>query len=403
MVDPALKVVPAKHAEAAAPAKPKSLLDRFRERRRFILLVVLPLIAVVVGLGFYLSGGRYISTDNAFIGAQKVLITPDISGKISRIDVREGAHVNAGDKLFEIDSAPFQLALTQAKAKLNSVRASFANIKTNYESLSKLATLAQKNSDLKQRDVERKQQLIAKNAGSGIDLDNAVAALVTAQLQQQLAVQQRDTNLNQLLGNPNLPIEQFPAFREAQAAVGQAQLNLDHTVLRAPIAGIATQVDNIQLGRFVTAGSPVLSVVDDQHPWVDANPKETDITYLRIGQKATIAVDTFPDHTFHGTVIAVSPGTGSQFSILPPQNASGNWVKVVQRVPLRIAFDPDETTKYLRAGMSVTIDIDSGRQRSLLTLLGITKPATAHGSDQPAGPAAKPAPADATSNAKSGS
>jgi membrane fusion protein (multidrug efflux system) len=226
---------------------------------------------------------------------------------------------------------------------------------------------------------------------------------VTAQLQQQLAVQQRDTNLNQLLGNPNLPIEQFPAFREAQAAVGQAQLNLDHTVLRAPIAGIATQVDNIQLGRFVMAGSPVLSVVDDQHPWVDANPKETDITYLRIGQKATIAVDTFPDHTFHGTVIAVSPGTGSQFSILPPQNASGNWVKVVQRVPLRIAFDPDETTKYLRAGMSVTIDIDSGRQRSLLTLLGITKPATAHGSDQPAGPAAKPAPADATSNAKSGS
>ena len=403
MVDPALKVVPAKHAEAAAPAKPKSLLDRFRERRRFILLVVLPLIAVVVGLGFYLSGGRYISTDNAFIGAQKVLITPDISGKVSRIDVREGAHVNAGDKLFEIDSAPFQLALTQAKAKLNSVRASFANIKTNYESLSKLAALAQKNSDLKQRDVQRKQQLIAKNAGSGIDLDNAAAALVTAQLQQQLAVQQRDTNLNQLLGNPNLPIEQFPAFREAQAAVGQAQLNLDHTVLRAPIAGIATQVDNIQLGRFVMAGSPVLSVVDDQHPWVDANPKETDVTYLRIGQKATIAVDTFPDHTFHGIVIAVSPGTGSQFSILPPQNASGNWVKVVQRVPLRIAFDPDETTKYLRAGMSVTIDIDSGRQRSLLTLLGITKPATAHGSDQPAGPAAKPAPADATSNVKSGS
>ncbi len=142
--------------------------------------------------------------------------------------------------------------------------------------------------------------------------------------------------------------------------------------MRAPIAGTATQVDNIQLGRYVTAGTPILSVIDDQAPWVDANPKETDITYLRVGQRATIDVDTFPDHTFKGTVIAVSPGTGAQFSILPPQNATGNWVKVVQRVPVRIAFDKDEDTHLLRVGMSVNVEIDTGHSRAAVPV-GVRK------------------------------
>jgi membrane fusion protein (multidrug efflux system) len=135
------------------------------------------------------------------------------------------------------------------------------------------------------------------------------------------------------------------------------------TTVRAPIAGTATQVDNIQVGRYVPAGAPILSVIDDQAPWVDANPKETDITYLRVGQRATIDVDTFPNHTFKGTVVSVSPGTGAQFSILPPQNATGNWVKVVQRVPLRIAFDKDEDTHLLRSGMSAVIEVDTGHNR----------------------------------------
>ena len=160
-------------------------------------------------------------------------------------------------------------------------------------------------------------------------------------------------------------MREFPAYTQAKAAVDKAQWDLDHTVLRAPISGTATQVDNIQLGRFVAAGGPILSVIDDAHPWVDANPKETDITYLRVGQKVDIDVDTFPDHTFHGTVAAVSPGTGAQFSILPPQNASGNWVKVVQRVPVRIHFDSDREPDRLRAGMSVYVSIDTGASARL--------------------------------------
>jgi membrane fusion protein, multidrug efflux system len=182
-------------------------------------------------------------------------------------------------------------------------------------------------------------------------------------LQAKFTEQQHDTTLAQLLDDPNLPLEQFPEYAQAKAALDSAQRDLNHTVIRAPISGIATQVDSIQLGRFVPAGTPVFSVVDDEAPWVDANPKETDITYLRIGQKATLDVDAFPDRTFSGTVTSVSPATGAQFSILPPQNASGNWVKVVQRVPMRITFDKDSATRLLRAGMSVTVSIDTHHSR----------------------------------------
>jgi membrane fusion protein, multidrug efflux system len=368
MSEKVLKVVPAPEAKtspgATSQTAKSSLAARIgRGRLRMILLVGLPAAAVLIGFAIYISGGRYVSTDNAYVGAQKVLITPDISGKVINVAVREGQHVNPGDELLTLDRVPFQLALDQAKAKLNTARIDFDKAKTNLASLTTLADLAQKNVDLKQREVDRKTKLVASQAGSQADVDTSMAGLVTAQLQAQFTIQQRDTTLGSLLGNANLPLEQFPEYAQAKAALDQAQRDLDHTTLRAPIAGTATQVDNIQLGRFVAAGSPILSVIDDQAPWIDANPKETDITYLRVGQKASLAVDSFPDHTFQGTVVAVSPGTGSQFSILPPQNASGNWVKVVQRVPVRIAFDKGENIHLLRSGMSVNVEIDTGHSR----------------------------------------
>jgi membrane fusion protein (multidrug efflux system) len=369
MSEKALKIVSAPEAKTLPDPKTEAptgsgLFARFgRKRLRTILLVVLPALALVVGIGIYLSGGRYVSTDNAYVGAQKVLITPDISGKILHIAVREGQHVNPGEELFSLDREPFSLALQQAKAKLDTARSNYDKLKTNLKSLDTLTDLAQKNVDLKQRDVERKTKLVSSQAGSQADLDTALAAVVTAQLQAEYATQQRDTTLNQLLGDPNLPMEKYPEYAQAKAVLDNAQRDFDHTIVRAPMSGTATQVDNIQLGRFVAAGTPVLSVIDDQTPWVEANPKETDLTYLRVGQKATLDVDSFPDHTFTGTVIAVSPGTGAQFSILPPQNATGNWVKVVQRVPVRIAFDKSEDTKLLRSGMSVNVEIDTGHSR----------------------------------------
>jgi membrane fusion protein, multidrug efflux system len=368
MADTVVKFSP---QQEAPPAKRRSSLRDFvRARARMILLVIIPAIALAVGLGFYLTGGRYISTDNAYVGAQKVLITPDISGKVSRVFVHEGQRVAPGDDLFEIDPTPFRLAVQQAQGKLDSVRTDLANLKSNYQSLSRLVELGQQAVDLKRRDVERKTALVANRSGTQVDLDNANTALLTAELQLQLGRQQQASTLNQLLGNPDLPVDNFPPYRQAKAALDQAQRDLEHTLLKAPIGGTATQVDNIQLGRFVGAGTPVFSVIDDGAPWVDANPKETDITYLRVGQKVDIDVDSFPDRVFHGTVASVSPGTGAQFAILPPQNANGNWVKVVQRVPVRIVFDPDQDLSLLRAGMSVVVDIDTGRRRTFASLFG---------------------------------
>jgi membrane fusion protein (multidrug efflux system) len=368
MSDKVLKIVPqteAKKTDASASTKSegKAAANGKRRRLRMMLLVALPALLLVGGGIFYLMGGRYISTDNAYVGAQKVLITPEISGKVVDVKVREGQHVKQGDELFALDPFPYRTIVAQAEAKLADASVSYQNLKTNIVSLNQLVDLAEKSAALKQKDVERKSKLVQSQAGSQADVDKAASDMVAAQLQLRYARQQRDNTLNQLLGDPNLPLEKFPAYDQARAALEHAKRDLEHTVLRAPISGTATQVDNIQLGRFVSAGSPVFSIIDDTAPWIDANPKETDITYLRVGQKVTIDVDSFPDRSFHGTVQSVSPGTGAQFSILPPQNASGNWVKVVQRVPVRIVFDKDQDLSLLRSGMSVNVEIDTKHSR----------------------------------------
>ena len=374
MAEPALKLAPTASppiaAEAKAPAPRMS-----RGRLRLVLLVVVPLLAIAAGLGIYLAGGRYISTDNAYVGAQKVLITPDISGKISRIVVTEGQRVQPGDVLFEIDPVPFRIAETQAEARVANVRTDLANLKSNLQAYERQIALARETITLRQKDYDRKAALLGSRAVTQVDVDTTMTALVAAKNQLEQLIQQAGVIRNQLLGNPDLPLEQYPPYMQATAALDQAKRDLDHTVVRAPIVGSATQVDSIQLGRYVTAGTPVFSLVDAAHPWVDANPKETDITLLRVGQKATISVDTFPDRIFHGVVQSVSPGTGAQFAILPPQNATGNWIKIVQRVPVRIVFDASEDVSRLRSGMSATVDIDSEHKRTLGSLFSFLTPA----------------------------
>jgi membrane fusion protein (multidrug efflux system) len=381
MADPVLKFPPEQKGSPASPAsRPKlaaeprrRLMAGMRRYRRFLLLVVLPLVGLLAGVTFYLNGGRYVTTDDAYVGAQKVLITPDISGKIERVVVKEGQQVREGDVLFEIDPVPFRLAVAQAKANLAQAKVTYDNLVADLKIYAQMSELSQQGVDLKRRDVERKSSLVKNNVGSQLDLDNASAGLVTASAQNQLLRQKISTAQAQLLGNPDLPVEEFPPYAQAKAALDQAQRNLDHTVMRAPMAGTATQVEQIQLGRFVAAGTPVFSIIDTANPWVDANPKESDFTYVAVGQSVTLDVDAFPNHPFKGTVGSLSPGTGAQFAILPPQNASGNFVKVVQRVPVRIYFDKnDKYVRKLKAGMSVYTSIDTNHRRSLSALLGLT-------------------------------
>jgi membrane fusion protein, multidrug efflux system len=378
MAEPVLKFKPEPKGNPPASGKDatsrRRLPDGLRRYRRTLLLVVLPIVAVIGGVAFYLSGGRYVGTDDAYVGAQKVLITPDISAKIEKIIVKEGQLVKKGDELFEFDPVPFRLAVDQAKSKLDQAQTTFNNLNSNVKIYQDMADLMQQQIDLKQRDVDRKSTLAKSNFGSQLDLDNASTALVTARAEYAFVEQQISSAKTQLLGRSDLPLEEFPPYYEAKAALAQAERNLDHTVMRAPMDGIATQVDQIQLGRFVPAGTPVFSVIDIDKPWVDANLKESDFTHVAEGQPVGIEVDAFPDHAFKGTVGSLSPGTGAQFSILPPQNATGNFVKVVQRIPVRIYFDSnDKFVRKLKAGMSAYTTIDTGHRRSLAALLGFAK------------------------------
>ncbi|HVV40473.1 MAG TPA: HlyD family secretion protein [Nitrobacter sp.] len=381
MAEPVLKFPPEQKANPAEPpesqagaAPRRGLGDRLRRHRRTLLLVVLPLIALIAGIAFYLSGGRYVTTDDAYVGAQKVLITPEVSGKIDKVSVKEGQHVKKGDLLFEIDPAPYRFAVQQAEAKLNDATIEYNTLKANLAIYAKSSALSQESINVKQRDVDRKTSLVKSNAGSRLDLDNSISALVQAQGLNQILQQQIANARNKLLGDPDLPLEKFPAYAQAKAALGDAQRNLRNTELRAPIDGVATQVDNIQLGRFVAAGTPVFSVVDLDNPWVDANPKESDFTYVGVGQTVDLYIDSFPDHVFKGTVGSLSPGTGATFAILPPQNATGNFVKIVQRIPVRIYFDKnDPMVAKLKSGMSVYVSIDTHHQRTLAGLLGLSR------------------------------
>jgi membrane fusion protein (multidrug efflux system) len=356
--------------ETVALPKPTSTRGRF-VLRRLVLLVVVPALVAGGALWFYLSGGRYIGTDNAYVAAQKVLITPDISGKVTRIAVREGQHVSIGDVLFEIDAVPYQIAVAQAQARLAGCEASFQNLRATIDSLDKQIDLSKQSLTLRQADLQRKNDLLASHSGSKADVETSLIAVALARSQLELLQQQYGVTLANLRGRIDLPVEEFPSYMDAKAALDQAQRDLSNTTLKAPIAGIATQVTAIQMGRHLSAGTPVFSVISDTDLWIDANPKETDITFLQIGQQVTITIDTYPDRRWHGEVNAISPGTGAEFAILPPQNASGNWVKVVQRVPVRITFEPGQSTDVLRAGMSAIVKIDTGRQRSLQALLGL--------------------------------
>lgn len=337
---------------------------------RAILLLVVPAVAAFVGLALYLTSGRYVSTDNAYVGAQKVLVTPEVSGKVVRITVVEGQLLKPGDELLAIDPEPYRMAAQDAEAKLVRVRSEFATLKDSYASLAKQIELARQNVAANQADYDRKMELLNNRISTPSDLDRSRIALLASKSQLESLLQQEATARNQLRGDPNLPAEKYPQYMEAVVAVDRAKRDLSNTVLRAPIAGIATQVPSIQMGRYLTAGMSVFSIIANDGVWVEANPKETDLTHVRVGQPVAITVDAFPSRQLRGRVSAISPGTGAQFAILPPQNAAGNWIKIVQRVPVRIEFEPGQDLRRLASGMSAYVDIDTGRRGRIARLWG---------------------------------
>jgi membrane fusion protein, multidrug efflux system len=350
--------------------------------QRPLLFALLPIALVVAGY-FYVTGGTVMSTDNAYVQADTVGVTTDVSGIVREVDVHDNQKVAAGDVLFKLDDLPFRLALQRAEAQLGNTRNDLLALQTSYRNMQAQIEQAKTDIDYYNVNFKRQQGLAALNSASQVSLDDArhnfqVAQQKLASLNQQLAG--IAANLN---GNPDAPIEEHPRYKDALAARDEAARQLAHTTVRAPFAGIVTNVPALQPGQYLAAAATAFNIVSTDHVWVQASPKETELTYVRAGQRATVEVDTYPGVQWTGTVESISPASASSFSLLPAENASGNWVKVVQRIPMRVRVDNAQDKPPLRVGMSVELAVDTGHARGFPHFLtGLSGTSTASGAER---------------------
>ena len=330
-----------------------------RRGLRLLLMVVLPLVLLLGGTWWYLNAERYVSTDDAYVQADTVAVSSDVAGRVVEVDVHDNQAVKRGDILFKLDPRPYEIAVERAKAQLAAARLQVEGLRATYRQ--DLATLkaAQDTEAYQQREFDRQQRLLASHVVSQSAFDQARHNLQTAQQQVAAAQQQVANVLASLGGNPDIPTDQHPMVQQAQAQLDQAQLNLGYAVVHASVNGIVANVDKLPVGTYLNAATPAFSLVSTDDMWVEANYKETELTRMKPGQEATVTVDAYPGTIFKARVASLSPGTGSEFSVLPAQNATGNWVKVVQRLPVRLTIETPDPNRPLRAGMSVTADVDT--------------------------------------------
>ena len=317
---------------------------------------------VVVGAIWWLLGGRYVSTDNAYVHQDLVTIGSDVAGRIAEVQVHENEHVTAGQVFFQLDAAPYRIALADAEANVSKQRLQVEQLRAGYHDSQARLRAAEQEVDFRRREFERQSRLAQGGYAAKAHIDEVQHALENAEQQLQMARQGVESTRAALGGNPDIATEHHPLVREAIAARARAQLDLEHTVTHAPADGVVSQTDHLQVGQYIAVGEPVLSLVESGKSWVEANFKETELGGIRPGQKADIKIEAYPGLRLQAEVESIGAGTGSQFSLLPSENASGNWVKVVQRVPARLHI-VTPTKMPLRAGLSATVTVDTGRQR----------------------------------------
>lgn len=338
------------------PQEPAST-PRKRWLRRS-LLTAIPAIAMVGVVLYLIFGGRYISTENAYVRTPLINLSPDVSGRISAVLVRENQAVHRGDALLQIDPAPYRITVRRAQARVRQAQNQIKTLEASYATRQQDLDLARENVRYAGQEYARQQALAKRNLTAQSELDKYRHQLVTAQRQQASIEHDLARIAVSLDGKPGLPLDEHPDVQAAQASLASAKLDLARTNIRAPFDGIASKLPDP--GSYARSGAPVMSLVGTGDVWVEANFKETALTRMHPGQSVTIAIDTYPDHDLHGTVVSLARASGSQFSVLPAQNASGNWVKVVQRIPVRIRVDSPLDNVTLRAGMSASVEVDTG-------------------------------------------
>jgi membrane fusion protein, multidrug efflux system len=352
---------PTKREKAAH--KPRGM-DR-RKRTRWVLFALLP-IALIAGGIWYVTGGRVMSTDNAYVDAEKVGISTDVSGIVADVAVKDNQHVSEGQVLYRLDPRQFQIALDNAKANLAQTALMLDSMKQDYKRMLSDVAAQQAQVDLGQTNYDRAAMLLRSGTTTQAVFDQANYTLQNDKSKLAALHEQAQVQLAKLGGDADTPTTELPQYLQAKAQVEEAQRELDHTVIKAPFSGTVTNVPSIAPGKYLAASTTAFFLVDTDHVWVSANPKETELTYVRPGQPAMVTIDMYPGVIWHGTVESISPAAAQEFSLLPAQNTSGNWVKVVQRVPMRVLLDTSDKSKpVLRAGMSAIVDVDTGHVRGV--------------------------------------
>lgn len=331
---------------------------------RPVLFALLP-IALIAGGYLYVTGGAVMETDNAYVQADAVGISTDVSGIVQQVLVTDNQKVSKGDVLFKLDPKPFRLALERAEAQVGNTKNDLLAMQASYRNMGAQVQQAKADVDFNMTNFKRQEQLLTNNFTPRATYDAAKNSLQGAQQKLASLEQQLEGLAANLNGDPTAAIEDHPRYKDAIAARDEAARQLDHTVVRAPFDGIVTNVPSLQPGQYLAASTVAFNVVSSDHVWVQANPKETELTYVKPGQKATIEVDTYPGVEWSGTVDSISPASSSSFSLLPAENSSGNWVKVVQRIPVRVRVQNAQGKPPLRVGMSVELGIDTGHARGL--------------------------------------
>ncbi|MEO8361643.1 MAG: HlyD family secretion protein [Vicinamibacteria bacterium] len=343
---------------------PPAVVSPKRSSLRFILLGVVPVIVLTLGGFLYLRGGRYVETENAYVKAEKVPVSAEVSGPIVAVLVEENQKVVAGQTLFSLDPAPFQVAIARAEAKVLQVRTDLAALKASYREKQAEIALAHTKQAFVQKEQVRQGNLMAEKLISASAFDDA--KLNTDLAQQQITALDQDLKriAETLGGSIDSRIEAHPSYLAATAELDQAKLDLSRVEVKASMSGVVSKPP--RPGQHISAGVAVMAVVVSGHLWIEANFTETELTYVHPGQTVSIHVDTYPDAVWKGVVESLSPATGAEFSVIPAQNATGNWVKIAQRVPVRITIEPTPGAPDLRAGLSTSVEIDTGHRRRVL-------------------------------------
>jgi membrane fusion protein, multidrug efflux system len=331
---------------------------------RLPLIVAFPLLLAVAGGVYYLAEEGRVWTNDAFVYMAKESINARVSGQVIEIAVKENQRVTRGQLLFRLDPEPYQIAIDHAQAALGTARLQIEELKATYrQQLAELQS-AKDSETFDEHEYNRKKALFATDFTSKSAYERAETDLKVAHQNIESIEQKIANTVAALNGDPNIEENSHPTVRTAKANLDRAKLDYSYSVAYAPDDGIVTKVDDLQVGDFVNPGAAVFSFLSSRL-WIEANFRETDLTHMRPGQQASISVDVYPDIIFKAHIVSMSPGTGSDFAVLPPENATGNWVKVVQRLPVRIELDRLDADHPLYSGISVTARVDTGYRHTL--------------------------------------